>query len=78
MTQLAWLSLCGLLRKTKGRFFVTRKYQQLTGKAGFTGLYPLLFKTYCRKFNWGYRDGYEDIPFIRDSLYTTDVNCMNR
>ena len=65
------LELSGLLRKTKGRFFLTRKFQQLAGKMGFAGLYPLIFKTYCRKFNWGYRDGFEDIPFIQQSFLFT-------
>jgi len=62
------MELSGLLRKTKGRFFLTRKYQQLTGKTGFAGIYPQLLKTYCLKFNWAYRDGYEDIPFIQQSF----------
>jgi hypothetical protein len=62
------MELSGLIRKTRGRFFLTRKYQQLTGKTGFAGIYPLLLKTYCLKFNWAYRDGYEDIPFIQQSF----------
>ena len=62
------MELSGLLRKTKGRFFLTRKYQQLTGKTGLAGIYPQLLKTYCLKFNWAYRDGYEDIPFIQQSF----------
>ena len=62
------MELSGLLRKTKGRFFLTRKYQQLNGKTGLAGLYPLLFKTYCQKFNWAFRDGHEEIPFIQQSF----------
>ena len=65
------LELSGLLRKTKGRFFLTKKYQQIVKKSGLAGLYPLLLKTYCRKFNWGYRDGYEEIPFIQHSFLFT-------
>ncbi|MBT6549781.1 MAG: hypothetical protein HOM14_00340 [Gammaproteobacteria bacterium] len=65
------LELSGLLRKTKGRFFLTKKYQQMIKKSGLTGLYPLLLKTYCRKFNWGFRDGYEEIPFIQHSFLFT-------
>ncbi|MBT3202735.1 MAG: hypothetical protein HN349_00335 [Gammaproteobacteria bacterium] len=65
------LELSGLLRKTKGRFFLTKKYQQIIKKSGLTGLYPLLLKTYCRKFNWGFRDGYEEIPFIQHSFLFT-------
>jgi len=62
------LELSGLLRKTKGRFFLTKKYQQLVTKTGLAGIYPLIFKTYCRKFNWGYRDGFDEIPFIQHSF----------
>lgn len=62
------LELAGLLRKTKGRFFLTRKYQQLVEKKGLAALYPVIFKIYCSKFNWGYRDGYDDIPFIQQSF----------
>ena len=62
------LEISGLLRKTKGRFFLTKKYQKLISKAGLAGLYPLILKTYCRKFNWGYRDGFDEIPFIQHSF----------
>lgn len=65
------LELSGLLRKTKGRFFLTKKYQQIIKKSGLTGLYPLLLKTYCRNFNWEFRDGYEEIPFIQHSFLFT-------
>ena len=62
------LEILGLLRKTKGRFFLTKKFQELIAKAGLAGLYPLILKTYCRKFNWGYRDGFDEIPFIQHSF----------
>ena len=62
------LELAGLLRKTKGRFFLTKKYQQLVDKDGFAGLYPVIFKIGCSKFNWAYRDGYDDVPFIQQSF----------
>ena len=62
------LEIAGLLRKTKGRFFLTKKYQQLVEKKGLAGIYPVVFKTCCREFNWGYQDGYKDIPFIQQSF----------
>ena len=65
------LELSGLLRKTKGRFFLTKKYQQIVKNSGLVGIYQLLLKTYCRKFNWGFRDGYEEIPFIQHSFLFT-------
>ncbi len=62
------MELAGLLRKTKGRFFLTRKYHQLADQAGNVALYPELFQTFCSKFNWGYWDRYPDIPFIQQSF----------
>jgi hypothetical protein len=62
------MELSGLLRKTKGRFFLNRKYRQLNEKMGLAGIYPLLFKTYCQEFNWAFRDRYEEIPFIQQSF----------
>lgn len=37
-------------------------------ETGFVWLYPLILKTYSRKFNWGYRYGNDDIPFIQQSF----------
>ena len=65
------LELAGLLRKTKGRFYLTRKFKRLRDAAGFTRLYPEIFKTYCQKFNWAYQDGYPEIPFIQQSFLFT-------
>ena len=28
----------------------------------------MVFKIYCREFNWGYLDGYGDTPFIQQSF----------
>jgi len=62
------LELAGLLRKTKGRFFLTKKYQRIVREKGLTGLYPVIFKIFCRKFNWAYRDGYDEVAFIQQSF----------
>jgi len=62
------LELGGLLRKTKGRFYLTKKYQRLVEKKELTGLYPVIFKIFCREFNWAYRDGYDDVAFIQQSF----------
>ncbi|SCN47057.1 hypothetical protein BAZMOX_70712_0 [methanotrophic endosymbiont of Bathymodiolus azoricus (Menez Gwen)] len=62
------LELAGFLRKTKGRFFVTKKYQKIDNNFGVKGIYPIIFKTYCREFNWGYWDRYSDTPFIQQSF----------
>ena len=65
------LTMAGLLRKTKGRFYLTRKYFQLAAQSELGCLYPTLFKAYCTEFNWAYRDGYEEIPFIQQSFLFT-------
>lgn len=63
--------LAGFLRKTKGRFYLTKKYQKAISKSGLEGLYPTIFKTYCDKFNWAYWDGYEEAPFLQQSFLFT-------
>ena len=65
------MELAGFLRKTKGRFFLTRKYKQSIEQGGNTVLYPKLFRTYCREFNWAYWDHYAEIPFIQQSFLFT-------
>lgn len=66
------MELAGLLRNTKGRFYLTRKYHQIaTTQSGLAGLYPTIFKTCCTDFNWAFRDGYEEIPFIQQSFLFT-------
>ncbi|VAW99557.1 hypothetical protein MNBD_GAMMA23-1874, partial [hydrothermal vent metagenome] len=65
------LELAGFLRKTKGRFYLTKKYQKIASKSGLKGLYPIIFKIYCREFNWGYWDRYNDVPFIQQSFLFT-------
>jgi len=38
---------------------------------GLRELYPLLLHAYIRKFNWGYRDSFQEIPFIQQSFLFT-------
>lgn len=65
------MELAGFLRKAKGHFFLTRKYHQLVDRAGNAALYPKIFQTFCREFNWGYWDRYPEIPFIQQSFLFT-------
>ncbi len=65
------LELAGFLRKTKGRFYLTKKYQKMANKSGLKELYPIIFKTYCCEFNWSYWDHYSDAPFIQQSFLFT-------
>lgn len=62
------LELAGLLRKTRGRFYLTKKYQKIIKESGLKGLYPIIFKAFCLQFNWAYSDGFDDVPFIQQSF----------
>jgi hypothetical protein len=66
----------GLLRKTKGRFYLTKKYQKEAQQQGFKTLYPILFEYYCKAFNWAYLSRGDELPFLQQSflftVYTLD------
>jgi len=57
--------LTGLLRVYRSKFVLTGKCKKLLKSGGVVGLYPLLLRAYTRKFNWGYWDGYEEMPLIQ-------------
>ncbi len=63
--------LAGLVRKYKGRFILSRNCRSLLAQGGMAAVYPLLLQVYVRKFNWGYWDGYGEIPFIQQSFLFT-------
>ncbi len=63
--------LAGLVRKYRGRFIVTRKCRKRIATHGIESLYPDLFTTYVQKFNWAYRDHYEETGFIQQSFLFT-------
>jgi len=58
----------GLIRKYKGRIVLTKKCRKALDNGDIQELYPLLFKGYCQKFNWAYRDGYEELYIIQQSF----------
>jgi len=63
--------LAGLVRKYKGKLHLTKKCKKALDSNGLRELYPLLLQSYIRKFNWGYRDGYQEISFIQQSFLFT-------
>ncbi|MFW8601832.1 hypothetical protein ACOHYD_10170 [Desulfobacterota bacterium M19] len=63
--------LAGLVRKYKGRLLLTKKCHKALERNGLLELYPLLLHTYIQKFNWAYRDGFQEIPFIQQSFLFT-------
>lgn len=63
--------LAGLVRKYKGRLLLTNKCKKALDRNGLRELYPLVLHAYIRKFNWAYRDGFQEIPFIQQSFLFT-------
>lgn len=58
----------GLLRKARGYLYLTRRGERLVDADDRAGLYTRLFTAYTRRFNWAYRDGFDDLPIVRDSF----------
>ncbi len=58
----------GLIRKYKGKIVLTKKCRKALDNGGMKELYPMLFKGYCQKFNWAYRDGHEELNIIQQSF----------
>lgn len=63
--------LAGLIRKYKGRFILSRDCRHLLATEGTTVIYPRLLRAYVEQFNWGYWDGYDEVPFIQHSFLFT-------
>jgi hypothetical protein len=58
----------GLIRKRQGKFLLTKKGRELHAAAGAAAAYPILFRAFVRDFNWGYWDGYPELPIIQHSF----------
>jgi len=58
--------MSGYLVKRKNRFHLTRKYNDQY-KKNLDSIFPVLFKTYIKEFNWGYWDGFKEVPFIQQA-----------
>ena len=63
--------LAGLIRKYKGRFILSGDCRRLLTGDGMAAIYPRLFRAYVERFNWAYRDGYPDLPFIQSAFLFT-------
>jgi hypothetical protein len=60
--------VAGLIRKYKGKFILSRECRRLLAEGGLQTIYPRLLKAYSEQFNWGYRDGYSEAPFIQHAF----------
>ena len=60
------LKLSGLIRKTHGNLFLTKKGEKYLSEGNESQLFLHLIEAYSIKFNWGYNDAYriEDIGQI--------------
>jgi len=63
--------MAGLIRKYKGRFILSRDCRRLLAGDGMRVIYPRLFRAYVEQFNWAYRDGYPELPFIQSAFLFT-------
>jgi hypothetical protein len=63
--------MAGLIRKYRGKFILSRECRRILKQQGLKGVYPLLFKAYIKEYNWGYGDGYSELPFIQQSFAYT-------
>jgi hypothetical protein len=60
--------LAGLIRYDRGKFILSQKNRDLLTKHGMRGIYPCLFRTFVREYEWGYLDRYPEFPFIQSSF----------
>jgi hypothetical protein len=70
--------LAGLIRKSRGRFILSRECRTLLADHALAGIHPRLLLSYARDFNWGYRDGFTGLGLIQRSflftLYLLDLH----
>lgn len=60
--------LAGLIRKYKGKFICSRECRKLLAGDGSAGIYPRLFRSFAREYNWGYQDRYPEFPIVQQSF----------
>ncbi len=60
--------LSGLIRKYKGKFVVGGECRKLMSKHELASIYPKLFRAFTTKYNWAYRDSWQQIPLIQQSF----------
>jgi hypothetical protein len=63
--------LTGFVRKYNGKFIVSSEYRKLMNKNGLAGIYPRLFREFATRYNWAYRDHWQQIPLIQQSFLFT-------
>jgi len=62
---------CGLLRKYKGQFTLTKRTLKLMAQDDWSSLYVDLVLANATKLNWAFVDRYPEAPFIQQSFAYT-------
>ncbi|MBI5439840.1 MAG: SEC-C domain-containing protein [Deltaproteobacteria bacterium] len=60
--------LAGFVRKSRGKFVVSRKCRDVLAGQGTRAIWTELLRVYTEKFNWGYRDRHPDLPIVQQSF----------
>lgn len=63
--------LAGFVRKYGGKFILGKNCRDLLATEGVQAIYPVLFETFVRQYEWGYQDRYPEFPFIQSSFLFT-------
>jgi len=63
--------LAGLLETRGGKFSWTPWCEDLLADGGMRSIYPVLLQTFASRFNWGYLDGYDELPGIQHTFMFT-------
>jgi len=63
--------LAGLVRKFKGKFILSVKCRKKLASHGVGGIYMDLFTASVQKFNWAYRDAYQEVLFVQHAFMFT-------
>ena len=60
--------MAGLVRKSTGKFFITRTCRASMDKHGIAAPYAVLLRVFAGRYNWGYRDYYPELSIVQDSF----------
>ncbi len=61
------LTMAGLIRKSKGKLFLTVLTKKLLENGNRSELFRLFFLTFTRKFDWSINDGYSEMHMIQQN-----------
>ncbi|MFT6631874.1 MAG: tetratricopeptide (TPR) repeat protein [Bacteriovoracaceae bacterium] len=71
------LDMTGLIKKRGGKFSLTKKGEKLVEKEDFLALFKVLNDTLFNKWNWGFSDGYSELPLIQQTA-AFNLHMLNK